>query len=339
MSNVNPLLGRPKPLETAEITLRKSTILDILPTLARADDRFYARHRHCRTPPAGGRLDASGGLRSARPRDVPRPSGATICTHTVHTVRAASDRSDARDRDNSRGMRGTTAAFVRPIAPANPVVGEPAGDARHAVRWLYWQLAQSCITRGSHAPKEHAMAGAGSGVPVASVAHDARALGSYRAGARKLAQDALLQPNTRGKRSECMLPHAANVSGQGVQERSAPAHFKLSQDPLRSSTPPCCVGCEYSWRSCVMVGTSRGQPGGWTGAAGVLRRACGACCGNGCSSAPVPRQCYQRAPRRCGGQGAHRGSGRRARSGLAVLCWPLAPSAPAPAEFVTDTNS
>ena len=142
-----------------------------------------------------------------------------------------------------------------------------------------------CSTRrhvrmhGSHARKEHAVTIAGSSVPAVSDAQDDNTLDPRRSGAAQVARDAPLQPDARVERSERWLLCAANDGIRGAWERCAPTHLRLPQDPWRCSAPPRCAGRGYSWRSCVMVGTSRGQRGGWTGAAGVLRRACGACCG------------------------------------------------------------
>ena len=159
-----------------------------------------------------------------------------------------------------------------------------------------------CSTRrhvrmhGSHARKEHAVTIAGSSVPAVSDAQDDNTLDPRRSGAAQVARDAPLQLDARVERSERWLLCAANDGIRGAWERCAPTHLRLPQDPWRCSATPSCAGRGYSWRSCVMVGTSRGQRGGWTGAAGVLRRACGACCDNGCCSAPASRQCCQRAP-------------------------------------------
>ena len=181
---------------------------------------------------------------------------------------------------------------------------------------------------GSHARKEHVVTIAGSSVPAVSDAQDDNILDSRRTGAGQVARDASLQPDARVERSERWRLCAANDGIRAVWERCAPTHLRLPQDPRRSSIPPCCAGRGYSWRSCVMVGTSRDQRGGWTGAGDVPHRVCGVCCGNGCCAAPVPHQCSQRGPTRCVRHGAHPDSGRRTWLDVLELWWPQAPSAP-----------
>ena len=235
-------------------------------------------------------------MQSTRPRDAPTPSGATIRTRPAHTTRAAAGRSDALGRAHSRGTRGTAAA---PVGGITLAARKPVEMACHACR-----PSDRCICsshrhvrmHGSHARKEHAVTIAGSSVPAVSDAQDDNTLDPRRSGAAQVARDAPLQPDARVERSERWLLCAANDGIRGAWERCAPTHLRLPQDPWRCSATPSCAGRGYSWRSCVMVGTSRGQRGGWTGAAGVLRRACGACCDNGCCSAPASRQCCQRAP-------------------------------------------
>ena len=191
-----------------------------------------------------------------------------------------------------------------------------------------------CSTRrhvrmhGSHAREEHVVTIAGSSVHAVSDAQDDNPLDLRRPGAGQVARDAPLQPEARVERS--VLLCAANDSIRDAWQRCAPTHLKLPQDPPRCSATPRCAGCGYSWRSCVTVGSLRDQRGGWTGASGVLRRACGACCGNGCCSSPASCQCSLSARSIVLRQAGHAPGQRSTRSDRrpVELCWPLAPSAP-----------
>lgn len=267
-------------------------------------------------------------MRCARPRDAPRPPGATISTRLAHTTRADAGRSDACNLDHSRGTRGTAAAPVEGIALA---ARKPVEMACHACR-----PSDRCICsshrhvrkHGSQAHREHAVVGTGGVLPALSDALAARALVPRRGGAEQLARDPHLLPQARGERSERWRLREATTRrearGRGARGRTSSRLTTLRDARTRRTTPSAGPRSDPGSRRAHRVVSEADGLGRITCCDGRAERADE----DTLSAALESREQARRARTRWNMPGGHLGSGRRARRGAPGLCWPLSPSAP-----------